>query len=307
MRKSVCHVVVSAVAILCAAAVASDALAQQSSDAAFGAPGYPSGAPATAAPPIEVERGKPRPIVDGIGWLLGIPEKLLLWDGRAKNHDVSEATEAKTVEYLATSGVTGTKVRVNQYAPFDEWRRLTQNKRVGAGWRYTMGGLYTIGYTLFPGRLFGNDSYNPYTDTINLYSDIPALAMEQAAYTTDVLSRDRPGTYATVQSLPFVGLWHERNNKQDVFAHLESYGTPEQQKEARRILYPQFGMEVGGEIGSIIPPAQTAVQLTGAVVGHAFGRHQAKRIDAEVESADFPRYETTDTSEGPVFDAPVVE
>ena len=92
-------------------------------------------------------------------------------------------------------------MRVNQYDPGGEWKRLANNDTVAPGWRYTVGALHTLGYILFPGRVFGEDSYNPYTNTVNLYSDIPSLALEQAAYAKDIRHRSYPGTYAVAQEL----------------------------------------------------------------------------------------------------------
>lgn len=42
---------------------------------------------------------------------------------------------------------------------------------MGWGWRYSIGMLSWLQYTLLPGRLFGGDHYNPYSNTISLYSD----------------------------------------------------------------------------------------------------------------------------------------
>ena len=230
------------------------------------------------APSIQIERGRPNKFIDGVGWVLGIPNKLLLWDRRADNHRVSEQTEMEVAEYLATHNLDSVKVRVNQYDPGGEWRRLVDNKEVGAGWRYTIGAFTTLAYTVFPGRLVGSDSYNPFTNTVHVYSDIPALALEQAAYARDVQQRERPGTYAAIQSLPILSLWHESNNKQDVHYYLADRATPEEQAEAHRVLNPQFGSEIGGQVGSLIPGAQLPIQLTGAAVGHVVGKHRASKI-----------------------------
>ncbi|MBX7168455.1 MAG: hypothetical protein K1X74_19115 [Pirellulales bacterium] len=221
---------------------------------------------------VGVEEGQQRPVVDAAGWVVGIPGKLLLWDRRVSNHDVSPETTNAAVEYLGEHHVDGVLVRVNQYDPFGEWRRLHHNTRVGAGWRYTVGAVYTLGYTILPGRIFGRDAYNPYTDTVSIYSDVPALALEQAAYAHDVHGHQRPGGYATVQSLPIAGLWHETRNKQDVYSYLRSQGRKAELAEARCILDPQLGTEVGGEVGALFAPAQGAATIAGAVVGHVTGR-----------------------------------
>lgn len=227
------------------------------------------------------EVGRPNKLIDGVGWVLGVPHKIILWDRRADDHRVSDETQDELAEYVAAHQLDSVKVRINQYDPGGEWRRLVKNKRVGAGWRYTVGALTTLSYTIFPGRLLGSDSYNPYTDTLNIYSDIPSLALEQAAYARDVHQRQWPGTYATLQGLPIVGLWHESHTKQDVHNFLADRGTPDEQAEAHRILNPQLGSEIGGQVGMLVPGAGLPLQFAGAAIGHVFGRHRANAIPTE--------------------------
>ncbi len=151
-----------------------------------------------------IEYGRPHKVIDAVGWAFGIPQKILLWDRRAVNHCVTKDTEQSLELYLNDNALTSTKVRINQYDPGGEWRRLVKNKEVGAGWRYTVGTLDVLAYTLFPGRLFGEDRYNPYTDSVYIYSDIPSIAQEQAAHAKLVRQRAHPGTYAALTSLPIV-------------------------------------------------------------------------------------------------------
>ena len=75
----------------------------------------------------QIDRGQPRRLLDGAGWALGIPSKIILWDRRVDNHSISPETEMAIAEYLAANDLTSVKVRLNQYAPGDEWRRLVAN------------------------------------------------------------------------------------------------------------------------------------------------------------------------------------
>lgn len=234
-------------------------------------------APITSAS-IDVEHGEPRRVLDGIGWVIGVPTKLMLLDSRADNHDVSPETVAEATDLLASREVDGVLVRVNQYDPVGEWRRLAKNNRVGLPWRATLGAIYTLGYSVLPGRLVGGDWYNPYTDTVHVYSDVPALAMEQAAEAADSHSRSHPGLYSATRLLPLVGLVHEARAKQVVFAHVDETGTPAERAEARRVLHPQLGREVGGQAALFVPQGNALMSLGGAAVGHVVGRVQAERI-----------------------------
>ncbi len=218
--------------------------------------------------PVRIEHGHPNRVIDGLGWVIGIPNKLALWDRRADNHDISPETEDKLVQYMLENDLNDVLVRVNQYDPGGEWRRLARNKRIGAGWRYTIGTLNTLEYTLLPGRIMGTDWYNPFTNTIHLYSDIPALALAEAAYAKDVRHRDRPGGYAAVNELPIAGMWHKTVTTQEILDYTQTRGIEADQEEAYRILYPDYGANWGGQVASFVPYGHVFGRLAGAAVGH---------------------------------------
>jgi hypothetical protein len=58
--------------------------------------------PVPAAAPLggepQFEYGKPRKVVDAVGWVFGIPRKIILWDRRAVNHHVTVETEQRLAE-----------------------------------------------------------------------------------------------------------------------------------------------------------------------------------------------------------------
>jgi hypothetical protein len=220
----------------------------------------------------QIEHGRPHKFIDGVGWVFGIPEKIALWDRRASNHAVSSETEQKLTEYMAANGMESTKVRINQYDPGGEWRRLVDNKSVGAGWRYTFGALRTLGYTILPGRVFsgfvGGDSYNPYTDSIYVYSDIPTVAVEQGAQAKNVHWREHPGTYASIYSLPVLSLFPGKAAKSEVYEYVALNGTYDEQVAARDALYPKYGSEIGGQTAYLVPGSSLVFTLAGAGVGH---------------------------------------
>jgi hypothetical protein len=226
----------------------------------------------------QMERGEPRPIIDAFGWVWGIPSKILLWDRRVESHRISPQTEYGLQEYLAENDLHGVKVRLNQYHPMDDWRRLVRNKSVAWPWKYTFGAVSTLSETIFPGRLFGGDHYNPYTATIHLYSDVPAIAMHEGGHAKDFSNRDYPGTYAAIYALPIVPLYHERIASNDVLGYLNRRGDRNGEKAAYRILYPAYGTYVGGAAGTIFPTASTPVYAAGVLSGHAAGIYESKSI-----------------------------
>ncbi len=236
---------------------------------------------------VRIERGRPNVIVDRVGWLVGTPMKLALWDRRADNHDISPETEEQLVRYLNDNNLKSSLVRVNQYDPLGEWRRLTRNRSVAAPWRYTIGTVDMIKYTLLPGRILGGDWYNPFTDTINIYSDLPPLALAQAAYAKDVHRRKHPGTYAALQELPIVGMWHETIATKDVLDYVKASSSTDEQQEAERILYPNYGASWGGQVASIVPYGNVLGRLAGAGVGHVarVTKERGHRTDADPMTA----------------------
>lgn len=237
--------------------------------------------------PSPIERGKPNALIDGVGWVVGIPGKILLWDRRVDNHDISPETEEAISGYLVKNELSQTKVRLNQYDPLGEWRRLTKNDEVGAGWRYTLGTLTTLGYTILPGRVFGGDHYNPFTNTINVYSDHPAIALHEGGHAKDIRSRELPGTYSAAYMLPFVALWHEEKATSDVLSYLNAEDRPDEMREAYRILYPAYGTHVAGQFNNFIPPPfDLAVTAVCVIPGHVAGRIKATQVQGRKTLAE---------------------
>jgi hypothetical protein len=218
---------------------------------------------------ILVERGRPNAVIDGLGCVVGAPTKLALWDCRADNHEVSRQTEGVLLRYLSRNQLNDSMVRINQYDPCGEWMRLTSNKRLCPGWRYTAGVVNHLKYTLLPGRVFGGDWYNPFTDTTHVYSDIPPLVISRAAYAKDVRSRDHPGAYAASQLLPIIRMVHETLARKEALAYSERFSSDVNPSEAHRILSPDYGSSWGAQLASFLPFGAQLGRLAGAAVGHA--------------------------------------
>lgn len=249
--------------------------------------------PALAPDEPQVEWGRPHAFVDGLGWLAGIPSKIILWDRRVDNHRIQPETVEVLERYLGINEMARVKVRVNQYHPSGEWRRVFQNKAVGAGWRYTFGILSALSYTILPQRVFGGDNYNPYSHTINLYSDVPAIAVHEGGHAKDFSQRRFKGTYAAIYMLPVIPLHHERVATDDALGYLQTHEDPALLQEGYRLLYPAYGTYVGGVGGLFLKAPHDLVFYAGSVVsGHAIGRSRARRVPEGGDGAgDGPRQE----------------
>lgn len=255
----------------------------------------------------QIVRGQPRPVLDTAGWVFGIPSKIVLWNSRIDNHKISPQTEAALAEYLAVNELWTVRARLNQYAPGDDWRRLVANKSVGWGWKYSLGTLSWVGETIFPGRLFGGDHYNPFTNTVHIYSDVPAVAIHEGGHAKDFAQKRYKGTYAAVYMLPLVPLWHEAKASQDALGYIRAYGSLEEQKEAYHVLYPAYGTYVGNAASSLLPWNGTLLYLGGVIPGHIAGRVRASQLDDEESEATWPGTEPAveQTADPPFDETPI--
>jgi hypothetical protein len=225
---------------------------------------------------MQIERGERRPVIDAVGWVIGIPGKILLWDRRNDNHNISQETEAVVADYLAMNNLPQVKVRLNQYRPIADWQRLRKNTSVAWPWRYTLGTLSIVGEAIIPGRIFGGDHYNPFSATAHIYSDIPAVGLHEAAHAKDFARREHPGTYAALYLLPGVPLWHESIATRDVFAYADYKNDGRLKREAYHILFPAYGTYLGNTIGYGLPDYATPIYYGTVIVGHAVGRIKAR-------------------------------
>lgn len=234
---------------------------------------------APAASDVTIVYGKPNRIADGIGTAIGLPARLLTLHPSVNNHEFSDATRTQLVSYLQKNNIADVYVRVNQYDPAGEWRRLRENSRIAPGWKYTVGLLPLTMYTLVPGRIFGGDLYNPFTNSLYINSDIPAVALHEAAYAKDVRDRQLPGTYAAMNEVPFLALWRHVHGVNEVVAYAQSEQDWDIERETYRVVYPMIGMHLasggmhtvlGNEPleGMFLTPL---LPLGGALAGHAAG------------------------------------
>lgn len=231
--------------------------------------------------PVNIVRGEPNFAIDSAGRLFGVPNRLAILDRRIDNHDISSDTESELAGYLHDNGLNEVLVRVNQYDPIGEWKRLISNRRIRPFWRATVGSYEMFKYTFLPGRILGGDWYNPFTDTINLYSDVPEIAISEAAYAADVRSRLNPGAYSALKEVPFVGLSHETRSTEATLQHFEQLNDETRYDEAREILIPNYGADWGGQVAAFLPYGTVVGRIVGGTVARfsdfVFGRLRKHR------------------------------
>lgn len=258
----------------------------------------------------QIEIGKKHRYLDPVGNFFGIPAKLTLWDRRVDNHKISERTLLTMADYLESNNLGHVKVRANQYHPKDEWKRLRQNKTMSPLIRYTFGALSVARGAILPGRIFGGDHFNPYTQTIHLYSDVPAIALHEGGHAKDFSRREYQGLYTLAYSI--LPLWHETLATEDTFSYLETQGDPQMLAEADRILYPAYSTYVGSSLGNFSPAYSFPIYLGSLVLGHANGKilanqrmHDASSIAGGAINSDVKQVSYADpSSSSPSLTAP---
>ena len=227
-------------------------------------------------PHPHITRGRPLALVDGIGWVLGVIPKILFLNWNFDNHHISERTEAALVRYLDSpnSATDGTWFSLNEYAPGRTLKRLVTNHKAAWPYRLLLGLPFTLVFdVLLPGRLFAGlvsgDSYNPYTDTVSIYSDISSVALHEAGHAHDFNTRRYKGTYAAIRLIPFVDLYQEFQASDEAINYLIETKQREEEFDAYKILYPAYGSYVGSHF---FPPIG---MLVGIGLGHVFGHTKA--------------------------------
>ena len=247
----------------------------------------------------QIERGKPNAWLDGFGhYFFSLPTKLILLEWKVDNHDIPSEVEESLRTYLNANGLCKTKVRLNEYAPGGEWKRLFRNTEIPWGWRYTIGVLDLLSYTIFPDRLFagfpfigGGDSYNPWTNTVSIYSGKRPIVLHEGGHAKDFASKETrhgKGLYAGARAIPFAGLlvalWQEAVATNDALSWDLATADSRESKSAYRTLYPAYGTYVGGT-GSTFTRLFLggwilyAVEYGAVVVGHVVGQTRAAFVD----------------------------
>lgn len=236
---------------------------------------------------VVIEHGTPNKRLDRLAWLVGTPERILTLNKKVNQHELSPETTEKLKTYLERNDLTDVYVYVNHYDPAGQWRRLRENTQMSPVWRYSFGVFSFIGYTVWPRRVFGGDQYNPYTNSLYLNSDVPAVALHEAAFAKDVHARKLPGTYAAINDLPLLSLWHETRAVSDVLGYARAQNDLETEQETYKVQYPRMGAD-GSMVGGPFVPfwwGGVALRVGGAAVGHVAGRTLAAQRTAQVQVA----------------------
>lgn len=239
--------------------------------------------------------GRPNALLDASDWIWpgSLLSKLLLWNADIDSHQIDPQTIADLNAYLAANDLSNVQVLVNAYSPGNQWSRLFNNKTVGAGWRYTLGLVSVTLYTLLPGRFFGGDAYNPYTNTIYLYSNDTSVALHEGGHAKDFGRRELKGTHAAIYSLPLAPLYYEARASNDALGYLRCQQQNAAQQDAYKTLYPAYTTYISGGLTQVYAgPFWTLLVIPGHMAGQvAAGNVEAPATyDGTVEGCAAPLY-----------------
>ncbi len=235
----------------------------------------------------QVTYGTPHGFLDASGWIWpgSLFGKLILWNYKVDSHRISTQTVAAVQQFLADNELQDVKVRINDYCVGAEFRRTIHNKAVAPGWRYTFGIFSWLGYTIMPGRFFGGDNYNPYSNTINLYSDLKPIGLHESGHSKDFAQRTYKGTYAFFYTIvPGFNLYPEAKASTEALSYLRAKGDVDESKAAYKLLYPAYATYIGGTAGSRLAQPWIYLVEAGVVIpAHIVGRIKAARVPDNLE------------------------
>ncbi len=234
----------------------------------------------------DIVRGAPNAFFDKTGhYFWSVPYKLIFWEWSIGNHKISEDTEEVLRGYVELNDLYKVRIRLNEYAPLDDFARLWSNSDVGVLYRATFGLYFWLYQTVIPGRVFAGmpfsgDTYNPFSNTVHIYSGHTEYALRHAALAKVFSQRRYPGTYALARFVPFVDTYQDKQAARDVISYLYVRRYKDNELEGYGILCAQLGASPGESlaklVGPLMPVVQTIVTIPSTVVGHMMGNSQAK-------------------------------
>lgn len=222
------------------------------------------------------------PFLDTLANVLAVPNKLLFLNADFESHQLDRAIEADIEQFVRRHQMQDVYVRLNAYDPVGELGRLFTNRRVSLLLRLSIGLLSWLAYCLNIGRLFGGDHYNPFTNTVNLYSGNRSIALHELGHVKDFHGVRFPGLYALLRMLPVVSLWQEYLASLYAVEFLREIGDEDEELAAYRLLFPAYSTYVFGALLEWFPSTLTRTLLLpviagGHVVGEVVARNQAEK------------------------------
>jgi len=230
-----------------------------------------------------ISQGQRLPFVDTLGRIFSYANKLVFLNTRFEDHEPDPRVVQALHRFVDHHGLDGLHIRLNEYNPLDDLRRLLMNGRVNLLLRLGFGLPTWLATTLSVGRLFGGDHYNPWSDTVHLFSSHMGIALHETGHALDFRRRSLPGLYALTRYIPGVALYQEYLASLYAIEFMRQRGMHEDELRALRILYPAYSTYVFGALVELFPSAGVRGFLFPAIaLGHVLGVTHAQRREAEL-------------------------
>lgn len=217
----------------------------------------------------QVERGIQFLPLDFLGDMLSKIPQVLFWNFDYGNHRISVETENSLEAFLKHHELTDVKVRLNQWAPHKEIKRLILNPHIAWPYKIIFFPSTLITSTLarpFSGLLI-SDYFDPGSNTIHIFSDAVAIALHEAGHALDFSRQEYKGTYGLARILPGMNLFQEAVASEEAILYLERTEQYEELLESYKVLYPAYSTYIISYISSS-PPAYIGAILIGHWAGH---------------------------------------
>lgn len=203
---------------------------------------------------ILVTRGKENKIIDALRSFFSWPAKLLLWNRTVGSGELHKDAETAVRLALDEGASPDTHVSINEYNPKLIWQRTFQNDKTSFLSKITLGTWSALIYTVVPGRLLygAGDHYNPFANTVVLYSDNLDVALHEAGHAIDFSEKQKkhfgPGLYSLARFFFPVALYQEAVATGKAFKFTKEHGASEDVKSSYALLFPAFGTYLAGSI-----------------------------------------------------------
>ncbi len=166
--------------------------------------------------------GDEHKFMDGLRGALDWPYRVVARKPKPASYAPTEAQQQTILSYLEENDLADVQVEFHYFSPSHRWRRLRENQGVASGWKYSFGLLSLAGYTIFPGRVFGTTSYDPYSNCLQVNNNRAYESLEEAAEAKVAHRLRHPGTFlSVVGSIPIVRVYPQLLSSGDIVEYAQ--------------------------------------------------------------------------------------
>ena len=232
-----------------------------------------------------VTSGKPNERLDRFERTIMAPRR---WVRQLRGDQISEEKFVRSyppdiaMAYLASNEISGINVDIDVYQPKLQWQRLREADHVGPIAKYTLGTLSLIRDAAMPARVFNQDRYNHFTQTLSLNSNNEASALYEAAMAKEHFESRIPAAATVFQRLPVGTTIARIRAGNDAIGFAKQQEDIELETELYPVVYSSVVSEALGDVGLFTDvtlnfPQRLAARIGARQIGKAVGSWQKSR------------------------------